>query len=791
MKFSEQWLREWVNPKASTEEIVSTITMAGLEVDDVEPVASDFQGIVVGEILSTEPHPNADKLKVCQVANGSESLQVVCGAPNAIAGMKVPFALVGAILPENFKIKKAKLRGVESFGMLCSEAELGISDNHDGLMALPADAPVGEDIRQYLHLDDHIIDVDLTPNRADCLSIAGIAREVGVSFNTIVNSVEIKSVPPQIDDKFAIEVQAPDDCPRYVGRVIKGVDLSQPTPLWLKEKLRRSGVRSIDPVVDVTNYVMLELGQPMHGFDLAELHGKVIVRKAKAEEKLKLLDGQEITLQDDILLIADEKGPLAMAGIMGGEHSGVFEKTKDIFLESAFFNPITIAGKARRYGMHTDSSHRFERGVDYELPRLAAERATALILSICGGQPGPLTEAVVKDKLPQRQQVKLREARIERLLGFSMAKEKVENILGGLGMQVSTTEENSWLVDVPTYRFDIEREEDLIEELARVFGYNQLPTTTPQSQQVMAQIPEAKTPLHQQRKVLTTLGYQEVINYSFIAPELQHLFSPDLKPQPLANPISVDMAVMRTSLLPSLLSNVKYNLNRQQSRVRLFETGQVFVETEQGLTQEKKIAGVIYGSRLPENWHSQKQSVDFYDLKGDVEALLALGNETTVEIKPGTHSAMHPGQTASVYCNGELAGNLGTLHPELQAKLDLPGSAYLFELDLKVISEGKVTAFVPLSKFPEVRRDLAFIVDRAVLAHELKSVIEEKAGEWLKSLTLFDLYEGKGIEPSQKSVALGLTLQHPSRTLNDEEVNSIIDQVVSQLEQKFQASLRK
>ncbi|MCX4025212.1 phenylalanine--tRNA ligase subunit beta [Endozoicomonas sp. SM1973] len=791
MKFSEQWLREWVNPKATTEEIVSTITMAGLEVDEVEPVAGDFKGIVVGEILSTEPHPNADKLKVCQVAAGNETLQVVCGAPNATAGMKVPFALVGAVLPENFKIKKAKLRGVESFGMLCSEAELGISENHDGLMALPADAPVGEDIRQYLQLDDHIIDVDLTPNRADCLSIAGVAREVGVSFDEPVNSVEIKPVPPQIDEKFAIEIQAPDDCPRYIGRVIKDVDLSQPTPLWLKEKLRRSGIRSIDPVVDVTNYVMLELGQPMHGFDLAELHGQIIVRKAKAEEKLKLLDGQEITLQDDILLIADEKGPLAMAGIMGGEHSGVSEKTKDIFLESAFFNPITIAGKARRYGMHTDSSHRFERGVDYELPRLAAERATALILAICGGQPGPLTEAVAQEKLPPRRQVKLREAIIERLLGFGMAKEKVETILSGLGMQVAAAEENSWIVDVPSYRFDIEREEDLIEELARVFGYNQLPTTTPQSQQVMAQIPETKTPLNQQRKLLTTLGYQEVINYSFIASELQQLFSPDLKPQPLANPISADMAVMRTSLLPSLLSNVQYNLNRQQPRVRLFETGQVFIEAGNGLTQEQKIAGVVYGSLFPESWHSQKQSVDFYDLKGDVEALLALGNEAEVEIKPGKHTAMHPGQTAAVYCNGKLAGHLGTLHPELQAKLDLPNAAYLFELDLKAISVGKVTSFVPLSKFPEVRRDLAFIVNRAVLAQELKSVIAEKAGEWLKSLTLFDLYEGKGIEPGQKSVALGLTLQHPSRTLNDEEVNSIIDQVVTELEQKFQASLRK
>lgn len=791
MKFSEQWLREWVNPEVSTEEIVSIITMAGLEVDEVEPVASDFTEIVVGEILSTEPHPNADKLKVCQVTSGGETLQVVCGAPNARAGLKVPFALVGAVLPENFKIKKAKLRGIESFGMLCSESELGVSDNHDGLMELPNDAPIGENIRQFLQLDDHVIDVDLTPNRADCLSMTGIAREVGVSFNVPVTALEIKPVPPQIDDTFAINIQAPADCPRYIGRVIKAVDLSKPAPLWLKEKLRRSGIRSIDPVVDVTNYVMLELGQPMHGFDLAELNSQIIVRKAEAGEKLTLLDGQELILQDDILLIADDKGPLAMAGIMGGEHSGVSKKTQDIFLESAFFNPITVAGKARRYGMHTDSSHRFERGVDYELPRQAIERATTLILSICGGQPGPVSEAVAQDKLPTRQQVKLRSSRINRLLGFGMAKEKVESILVGLGMNVTEVADNSWLVKVPSYRFDIEREEDLIEELARVFGYNQLPTKAPKSQQAMAQIPEAKTSLQQQRRLLTSLGYQEVINYSFIAPELQQQFNPELKPKPLANPISADMSVMRTSLLPSLLNNVQYNLNRQQARVRLFETGQVFIETDKGLVQDQKIAGAIYGSRLPENWHSQKQSVDFYDLKGDVEALLALSSTAELEIKPAKHSAMHPGQTAAVYYGGQLAGHLGALHPELQARFDLPTSAYLFELDLSIINKGEVTKFQPLSKFPEVRRDLAFIVDRAVLAHALKQVIKQKAGEWLKSLTLFDLYEGKGIEPGQKSVALGLTLQHPSRTLNDEEVNSIVDQVVTELEQKFQASLRK
>ncbi len=792
MKFSEQWLRQWVNPAVSTNELVEKITMAGLEVDGVEAAAGGFSGVVVGEILSAEQHPDADKLRVCQVSNGSETFQVVCGAPNARAGIKIPFAMVGAKLPGDFKIKKAKLRGVESFGMLCAETELAIGDDDSGLAELPLDAPVGEDLRAYLNLDDAIVDVDLTPNRGDCLSIAGLAREVSANFRVAASPLEVADVAAVTDAAFPVEVQDAAGCPRYVGRVINKVNVAASSPRWLVERLRRSGIRSIDPVVDITNYVMLELGQPMHGFDLAELNEKIIVRQADAGELLVLLDGQEVTLSAGTLVIADAKGPLAIAGVMGGEHSGVSSKTQDIFLESAFFDPICIAGKARNYGLHTDSSHRFERGVDYALQRKAIERATALVLEICGGEPGPVVEVVSEENLPEAHEVLLRSERITQVLGMAISDADVQELLSLLGLSLQAEGAGQWRVQVPSWRFDISIEVDLIEELGRIYGYDRLPTSTPLVRMNLKPAPEALTPVMQLRRILVARGYNETVNYSFIDPKLQQQFAPGEPVVELANPISADMAVMRTSLLPGLVKTAVYNQNRQQQRIRLFETGQTFVQKGDQLQQNEQLAMLCYGARDPEGWAGRKEAVDFFDLKGDLERLLeAGGNGDSFSFAAAKHPALHPGQCAAITRNGETIGFIGALHPSLQKTLGLNQPVYLAEVDLAAITEGAVAAFAPLSKYPEVRRDLAVLVKADVAADDLLAAITEVAGELLRDIKLFDVYAGKGIEPGFKSLALGLTLQHASRTLTDDEVNSLFDQVVSTLETRFNAQLRK
>ena len=800
MKFSEQWLRQWVNVEASTQELVDKLTMAGLEVDGVESVAAQFSGIVVAEIVACEQHPDADKLRVTKVSTGSEEFQVVCGAPNARVGIRVPFATVGAVLPGNFKIKKAKLRGVESFGMLCAEEEMGMAESSDGLMELPADAPLGQDIREYLKLEDRIIDVDLTPNRGDCLSIAGLAREVSANFLAEVSEEAVGHVPATIEDRFAVNVTAKEGCPRYVGRVVRNVDVSRQAPLWLTERLRRSGIRSIDPVVDVTNYVMLELGQPMHGFDLAKLNGSIQVRMADAGEKLVLLDGQEVKLNNKTLVIADEQQALAIAGVMGGEGSGVTAETRDIFLESAFFNPITIAGKARSYGLHTDSSHRFERGVDFQLQSKAIERATALILEICGGEPGPVTEVASDEHLPELREVTLRAEKVTSLLGVAIEDSHIEALLTRLGLAmkfVDTASGKTWQVVVPSWRFDIAIEEDLIEELGRIYGYNNLPTTIPSALLKMKQVDEAKVQESDLRRVIVSRGYQEAVSFSFIDPQLHTLFDPEREAVALANPIASDLSVMRTSLLPGLVKTVAYNLNRQQSRVRLFETGQTFIKEGEALKQasirqEQKLAAVITGNRFPEGWDAGRDKVDFYDLKGDVEALLAMGgNRNAFHFAKGEHSAMHPGQCAAVYCGDQLIGHVGAIHPSLAKKMDVPTEVYLVELCLETLINGAVTRFEPLSKFPEVRRDLAVTVSDTVAADSLCQMIRNEGGELLRDVRVFDVYAGKGIEEGHKSLALGLTLQHPSRTLKDEDVNGLVDRVVTKLENDFNASLRK
>lgn len=792
MKFSEQWLRTWVNPDVSRDELVARLSMTGLEVDSVTPAAGEFSGVVVGEILSAEQHPDADKLRVCRVSNGSEEFQVVCGAPNARAGIKIPFAMVGAVLGEDFKIKKAKLRGVESFGMLCSAAELQISEDHDGLFELPQDAPVGQNVREYLGLDDAIIEVDLTPNRGDCLSIAGLAREVGANYGAAVTRVEVAPVAAVHDDVRPVELVAAEACPRYLGRVIRNVDLSRATPLWMVERLRRSDIRSIDAVVDITNYVMLELGQPMHAFDLAEIKGGIRVRLAEEGEKLVLLDGQEISLRADTLVIADHERPLAMAGIMGGEHSGVSENTRDLFLESAFFDTIAIAGKARGYSLHTDSSHRFERGVDWQLQREAMERATALILEIVGGEPGPIVEAAEQGALPTLKQITLRNERITQMLGMQMSEADVVGYLKGLGLGVSAQADGQWQVDVPSHRFDISIEVDLIEELARLYGYNRLPVSAPTAALTLAGKPETRGELPALRRLLVARGYHEAITYSFIEPGLSKQFEPQIEPLALANPISSDMAVMRPSLWPGLSKAVQYNQNRQQARVRLFESGQRFIPAADGLQQEVMLSGIVTGSRQPEGWANGAEKIDFFDVKADVEAILAQSAAgVTFRYEPVEHPALHPGQSARILNGGEQVGLMGALHPQLVADLDLNGPVFVFELALAKICQGQLPRFEELSRYPEVRRDIALVVDRTVLAEDLLSCIRAEAGAHLKNLRLFDVYEGKGIDPHRKSMAIGLTLQDSSRTLTDDEVNAVMDRVLQSLEQGFNATLRK
>ncbi|WP_299589054.1 phenylalanine--tRNA ligase subunit beta [uncultured Microbulbifer sp.] len=791
MKFSNSWLREWVNPELTTQELADQITMAGLEVDGVEKVAGDFSGVVVGEIVGCEQHPDADKLRVCKVAGHPEGeMQVVCGAPNARTGIKIPFALVGAKLPGDFKIKKAKLRGVESFGMLCAQTELELGEDNDGIWELPEDAPTGTDLRAYLQLDDETLEVDLTPNRSDCLGVAGIAREVGVLNRCAVQGPEIAPVPQQINESLPVSLLAESACPRYVGRVIRNIDIKAQTPLWMQERLRRSGLRSIDPVVDVTNYVLLELGQPMHAFDLEKLSGGIKVRMAEHGEELTLLDGQEVKLQEGTLVIADEEKPLAMAGIMGGLDSSVTKGTQHIFLESAFFSPLAIAGKARSYGLHTDSSHRFERGVDYHLQEKAVERATQLLLDIVGGEVGPVHVRELTETMPAERHITLRRARVEQGLGIQLADDELVDILTRLGLEKIDQNDEGWTFLAPSFRFDIAIEADLLEELARVYGYNRIPSESFTAELEIAPRPESTIAQDDLEQTLLSRGYYEAITFSFIDSDSAALFDPEADPVALQNPISAELAVMRTTLLPGLCKALQYNLNRQQNRVRLFETGLRFVPGVE-LHQEPMIAGLAYGNRFLENWTGSKDSVDFYDVKADVEALLTrTGVASEFRFIAAQHPALHPGQTAKIMRGDREVGVIGALHPQLQKKLDLSKPAFVFELSLEAIGEGKAPAFRPLSKFPEVRRDLALLIDADVPAASLVETATETAGETLTGVKIFDVYQGKGIDLNRKSVALGLTFQHSSRTLNDEEINAAVDAVVGKLEEKYNASLR-
>ncbi|MGR3040125.1 phenylalanine--tRNA ligase subunit beta [Vibrio vulnificus] len=794
MKFSESWLREWVNPAVTTDELTHQITMAGLEVDDVLPVAGTFNGVKVGHVVECGQHPDADKLRVTKVDVGEEALlDIVCGAANCRQGLKVAVATVGAVLPGDFKIKKAKLRGQPSHGMLCSFTELGIDVESDGIMELASDAPIGMDFRDFLALNDVTVDVDLTSNRADCFSIRGMAREVGVLNRADVTEPSVAPVAPSIDDTVAIDVKAPAACPRYLGRVVKNVNVQAKTPLWMQEKLRRCGIRSIDPVVDITNFVLLEQGQPMHAFDLAKIDGGIVVRLAEQGEKITLLDGSEAELNADTLVVADHNKALAIAGIFGGEESGVTSETKDVLLECAFFAPDHIRGRARSYGLHTDSSTRFERGVDYALQVNAMERATQLLVEICGGEVAPVVAVESEAELPKPNKVALRRTKLDNLLGHHIADSDVVEILERLGMTVETTAEG-WVAVAPTWRFDIAIEQDLVEEVGRIYGYDNIPNQNPTAALKMHDHQEANIPLKRVRDLLVDRGYHEAITYSFVEPEQQKLVVPGVDALILPNPISAEMSAMRLGLIQGLLNTVVHNQKRQQPRVRLFEYGLRFIPcdtAENGMRQEPMLAGVIAGTRSEEHWNIDTNTVDFFDLKGDVEAILELSaNDKAYSFVAAKHPALHPGQSAAIVVDGKEIGVIGTVHPELERKFGLNGRTIVFELEWSAINRKVIPEAVALSKFPANRRDIAVVVDEAVASGDIVNACLEVGGEFLKAAKLFDVYVGKGVEEGKKSLAIALTLQSNERTLEDADIAGAVDAIVAHVSEKFGASLR-
>ena len=791
MKVSEQWLREWVNPAVSGAELAARLTMAGLEVDHVEPAAPAFDRVVVGRVIALAPHPDADRLRVATVDVGqAEPLQIVCGAPNVAVGLCAPTALIGAVLPDGLTIKPSSLRGVESQGMLCSARELGLAESAEGLLPLPPDSRPGRNVRELLALDDAIIEIELTPNRGDCLGMEGIAREVATIARCEFRPLPADEVPAVLDDVFPVTLLDPTDCPRYVGRVIRGVYPAAETPWWMKERLRRASIRSLGPLVDVTNYVMLELGQPMHAFDLGRLAGGIEVRRARPGERLELLNGSVVEPDGETLLIADRNGPLALAGIMGGEISSCTAATRDVFLESAFFAPAGIAGRARRYGLQTDSSYRFERGVDAQLQRRAAERATRLLLDIAGGRPGPTVEAVAREQLPAEPAIRLRPERLRKLLGAEVPAADVEEILRRLGMAVAV-EMDHWLVVPPSSRFDLTLEVDLIEEIARIHGYDRLPGNRPLTRLEMPPELEGRVALERLRETLVQRGFQEAITYSFVDPAFQRHLDPERQPLALANPISADLAVMRTSLWPGLLKALVYNQKRQQSRVRLFEHGLTFIPDGSELRQEAYLGGVAVGDALPEQWGAPARPLDFFDLKADVEALLALTGEPEAFVFiAAAHPALHPGRSARIDRAGAPLGWLGALHPREARELEVEGDAFVFELRLTALQAARTPVFQPLSRFPASRRDLAIVVDDAVTVQAVRESIRRHGGELLREVWLFDVYRGPGIPKGRKSLALGLILQDFSRNLTDHVVEEAVSGILAGLTEQFGATLR-
>lgn len=791
MKISENWLRTWVNPAIDSDTLSDQLTMLGLEVDELVPAAKPFTGVVIGEVLTVVQHPDADRLRVTTVNIGSgEPLQIVCGAPNVRVGMKAPVATIGAVLPGDFKIKKGKLRGVESQGMLCGASEIDLEDKIDGLLELPADAPVGTNIREYLNLDDHVIDISITPNRGDCFSIRGVAREIGVINQLPVTAPEIKEVAATIVDQKQVVVTT-DGCPRYLGRVIKNVNTKAPTPAWMEQALARSGIRQHSILVDITNYVLMEIGQPLHAFDGGQVQGSVHVRQASANEKLVLLNEQEIELTEDVMVIADDVKALAIAGIMGGLSSSVTDETTEIFLESAFFAPLHIAGRARRYGLHTDASQRYERGVDFELPMIAMQRASQLIQTLAGGDFGPITVSEKTQLLPKREAIKLNQAQVDQLLGYQVPTAFITDALQRLGCDVTVKAEGEWTVVPPSHRYDMAIYQDLIEEVARIHGYDNIQISLPVIDVKLAKHQD-QFELTQLRQTLVTLGYQEAISFSFADLKLEKQLNSQVNPLALANPISSDLAVMRSTLLSSLIPCVQYNINRQQSRVRFFELGLRFdyqnAKSIEDLKQIPTLAMIAVGSKQIESWHGKAQVMDFFDLKGEVEEILAAGR-VQVEYVRSDREWLHPGQSAEILVDGKSVGYLGRLHPSLENALDL-STTWVAELDQSAVLQTYVSNFTELSRFPSVRRDIALVISDKINVSEIQQLIEKTGGELLDSTWLFDVYTGQGVEQGKRSLAFALLWQHPSRTLEDAEIKSGMDHIIQVLEDTYQATLR-
>ncbi|MFK7893033.1 MAG: phenylalanine--tRNA ligase subunit beta [Granulosicoccus sp.] len=812
MKFSEQWLREWINPPIDTDNLASQLTFLGLEVDEVQAAAPEFIDVVVARIEAVEQHPDADRLRVCSVNDGSDQpLQVVCGAPNARAGLVTALARVGGQLPDGTRLRKAKLRGVESFGMLCSASELGLSEEASGIMELPDTGTPGVSLVEWLELNDSVIDIELTPDRGDCLSIRGIARDLSAKNDLPISLREITDVSVQVDDRIPVTVQDDCACVRYAGRVVRDIDLQVPTPVWMVERLRRSGIRSINAAVDVTNYVMLEIGQPMHAFDLNSLQGGIQVRHARPGERLTLLDGRDLAINEDTTIIADNRGAIGIAGIMGGDSTGVTKDTRDIYFESALFLPEMIAGKPRRYASHTESAHRFERGVDPRGQREALEYATGLLNTIAGGEAGPVDDWQHDSRMPQREQVQVRDSRLQRILGISPSTRTVQAVFERLGI-ASEANQTGWLVTAPSYRYDLAIEEDYIEEVARVIGYDSIPRTFPSNRPAFKPVAESSVPVRDIRQLLVNREYQEVISYSFVSAELQDTLRPDLQGLSLANPISSELAVMRTTLTAGLLNTFRHNYSRQVLSMRLFETGLRFLANPENVqaqqlddyilashgndlqidnsVQQQMLAGLVTGREVSENWNAEVGPVDFFSIKGDVERLFTRANAFEVRFEPCDLGMLHPGQRAGISVNGESVGYLGALSPALRRQLDIEVDIFVFELSLSAVLQARVPKVQALSRFPGVRRDLALLVDESVSYRNLRETVIAAGPASLREVHLFDVYRGDNIEKGKKSMALGLILQDFSRTLEDKDIDKIVAELVDAAANAHGAVLR-
>lgn len=795
MRVNLEWLRDWVDVGDDGRLLAEELTTVGLEVDSVEPAAPSCEGVVVARVERVELHPDAERLSVCIVDAGEGTHRVVCGAPNVAAGLIVPYAPIGTRLPNGQTIEAAELRGVVSEGMLCSARELGLSDDGTGLLVLDGEAAPGTPLLRHLALDDEVLDVDITPNRGDCFSVLGIAREIAAKRGVPLAGPALEPVPASHDERFAVQLENAVACPRFASRVVRNLDMSRPTPDWLVERLRRAGARAIHPVVDITNYVMLELGQPLHAYDLSKLSSQIVVRSAKARETLTLLDGKQVELDPDTLVIADGSGAIGMAGIMGGQTTAVDDGTRDVLLESAFFSPDAILGRARQYGLHTDASLRFERGVDPARQERAIERATELLLEISGGEPGPLEVVESSEQLPRRAPVALRPAQACRLLGVEIEPDTMERLLTRLGMRVeragTTGNADAWSITPPSFRFDIAIEEDLIEELGRLLGYDNIPIVPGAGPASLGSATETRIDEERLADLLVARGYTEVITYGFTDPRLAEALNPGAEPVTLANPISSDLAVMRRSLWPGLLAAAQQNLSRQQSRLRIFELGHQFEKTGEQIRQIKVLSGLAAGTAWPEHWAHETRDADYFDVKGDLEALLTTtGRISEITFEAEAHPALRPGQSARIRRAGRHLGWLGCIHPKVQRLFDLKAVPVVFALDLEAAFEARVPSFEAHSKFPAVRRDLAVVVDEALPVARLVECIRASAAATLQSVTVFDVYQGKGVESKRKSVGLGLILQDVSRTLTDKDADEAVQSVIQRLEQQLGATIR-